>query len=414
VALSQKVFLRSFGGSALEGTLCPTPNPQEARGLPPSAGDAPHAANTTQGAAGTPENHSGNTTNGPADFLLGAWISDPLSADFTISGTVTFNFWMLENNMSANVGAKGVVKRVAASTGALSTIVSSAKGTELGFSGSTTVQNWTAAPSSTPMTKGDRIWIEVRYTDVGTMATGFSCRVDYDTAAGTAGDSWVQFTENLTFATAAASGTVIYPTDAASDISTSDDDRLADFARGSGSVIASVVTGNGPISPIQLQRSGTNVRWYTPQLSTTTLQGPIALNLRAYSSSAGVNSSVAVKVIKRTAGGTETDLAYGLLCWGGTLAATDTTVNAGAGDGFILGCADTRLADGDRLGILVYTDDACTNNCSTATTRLSYSGTSASAAGDTWLQFNSTLTEFTGGAAAQVPYVSPMAQLIAQ
>src|SRR5262245_19065033 len=61
------------------------------------------------GAAGA---GTSNTVTGPTsgvEIVTSAlpieWFSEPLAADVTISGTVTFNVWMSENNMSANVAA---------------------------------------------------------------------------------------------------------------------------------------------------------------------------------------------------------------------------------------------------------------------------------------------------------------------
>jgi hypothetical protein len=405
--MAQKVFLRSFSGSGLIGTLLPTPTPRPSIGV--GTGDASIAANTTQGA--TMQFAVLNTVAGPADILIHEFVSDPLSAGFTISGTVTFNLWMFESSMNANAGAKCNVYQMKGSDGTLTQIVSSAKGVELGFSGAATVQNWTAAPTSTAMSKGDRLFIQVRFTDVGTMAAGFSVTFDHDGATGVDGDSYVQFNENLTFSTAAAAGTVLYLTNAASDISTADDDRASDFSRGSGSTTAAVTVGAGPISPTQLQRSGTNVRWYSPQIAATTLQGPIALNIRAYDTTAGNFANFAVKVFTRTAGGAETDRAYGLIDWGGNAPTTDS--NANFSIEFILGCADVSLSDGDRIGVVVYADDSAVNNIAASTPTISYSGTSGGAAGDTWLQFTSTFSQFTPSA-GNVPYTNPMPQLLAQ
>lgn len=145
---------------------------------------------------------SANTVNGPtAGVQIGAtprsWWTNPLAA-VTISGTMTMNLWMFENNMSANVGAQVLVERCDGAGTFISTILNSERGTELVVTTST-AENWTASPTSTTLANGDRIRLRVYGNDVGTMATGFTFTLTAGAAsAGIDGDSYIQFTETIT------------------------------------------------------------------------------------------------------------------------------------------------------------------------------------------------------------------------
>src|SRR5262249_50306913 len=53
------------------------------------------------------------------------WVSPPIAAAVTISGTITFNIWMSETNMSANAGPQVIIDRLDSQMGVVSTIVNS-------------------------------------------------------------------------------------------------------------------------------------------------------------------------------------------------------------------------------------------------------------------------------------------------
>lgn len=131
------------------------------------------------------------------------WISAPLNA-VTISGSITFNFWMSENNMSANVGPKcSVFWMNAAGTVSNGIIVSGGTGGASGVELPVTTraaQNYPAGSvTSQSIPTGDRIAIYLYGGNVGVMATGFTFDLGYNGTTGAAdGDSWVQFTETIT------------------------------------------------------------------------------------------------------------------------------------------------------------------------------------------------------------------------
>ena len=353
------------------------------------------------------------TAAGPATRFSFIRVSPPLTAGVTISSTVTLNVRGAENSMSANIGARVEVYRVNAATGTLSAqlLTTPNFGTEFGTSES--ANNWTSAITSTAFNRGDRILVAFGFTDTGgTQASGFTGTLWEDGAAGATGDSWISFTETLTFETpgSAPAGTTVYLTNTASDISTADNDLTADFSRGSGSTTATRNPGAGPVSATQFQTTGTNVRWYTGQLSAVTLTGRVEAHLW---STAGANLSAlyAIKVFKRDTGGTETDIAYGVCAQVHSGAAY--IGNVGADAVIYAAISDSvSLADGDRLGFIVYTDDYYSGNHTNSSDTLSYSGTSGGAAGDTYVIFNQTLSAFTPASYIPRPRVYP--QLLAQ
>ena len=109
--------------------------------------------NTTQyTAASAPTATSVNGATSGIELVSGTgiyfeWITPPLAAAVTISGTVTFNFWASESSMSANATICCMVQRVAATTFELSDIVTgSSFGTELGTG--LAAKQWTSATTS--------------------------------------------------------------------------------------------------------------------------------------------------------------------------------------------------------------------------------------------------------------------------
>lgn len=145
-------------------------------------------------------------TNGPTagqqigDTLL-EWFTFPV-AGVTISGTVTFNIWGSESSTSLNAGYQVQIDEVnAAGSSVVHAIVNSERGTEMAGTTSA-VNNWTASPTSTTVTAGNRLRIRVLVNDAGgtlnqsgprTVTTRFS-----GTSGGADGDTFVTFTESIT------------------------------------------------------------------------------------------------------------------------------------------------------------------------------------------------------------------------
>lgn len=127
------------------------------------------------------------------------WISEPLSADFTISGTITVNLWMAESSNSANAAANLAVDKIDGATGAITRIATTVRTTEMPLT-TPVAANFTVTPTSTACKHGDRLRVRVFADDSTTMGAGFTVTFWYDrNTGGVQGDSFITFTENLTF-----------------------------------------------------------------------------------------------------------------------------------------------------------------------------------------------------------------------
>lgn len=131
------------------------------------------------------------------------WLTRPLAANVTISGTATCNIWGLESNNQANAslrcryfkysgGSEGAQIFIAQASSELTT--------------SATAKSMSATPTSTAFSAGDRIAIYVYLENcsatsgcpTGTMGGSRTVTVDYDAGTGGAdGDSWMQITETV-------------------------------------------------------------------------------------------------------------------------------------------------------------------------------------------------------------------------
>lgn len=180
-------------------------------------------------------------TSAPATLPI-EWLSPPVSADVTISGTITANIWAQESGMNANAAINVIIDIVRATTSGadasntITNIVQSTRTTELGFSGANTVQNFTTGMTSGAYTgqtvnRGDRIRIRVVADDAGTMGSGFTVTIGYDGPTGAVdGDTFVTFTETFSFESAPG-GSVVYFTDTRLDTGLTTPTLLDDFNR---------------------------------------------------------------------------------------------------------------------------------------------------------------------------------------
>jgi len=132
------------------------------------------------------------------------WLSDPLSAGFTISGTVTAHLWGLESASAANAGYSFNVYRWAASCGCVvSALSASASGASAEWTTSSAVNATppTITATSTNFVTGDRLFIVIFNIDAGGTQTASSrtMTVNYNGATGVSGDSYITFGQTLTF-----------------------------------------------------------------------------------------------------------------------------------------------------------------------------------------------------------------------
>lgn len=156
------------------------------------------ATSTTNTTAGG--NHIMTTVSAGGNIVQ--WFYGPLEA-VTISGTVSMNLWMAESNMSANVGAAIVIQEMSNTGTFVADIVAQANanhadGVELAVT-TRALRDWTATPTSTNLSAGNYIKLELHGDGVGTMGGGHTFSLGYnDDVASADGDSWVQFTETIT------------------------------------------------------------------------------------------------------------------------------------------------------------------------------------------------------------------------
>lgn len=334
------------------------------------------------------------------------WVSDPIDADVTISGSITFNLWGTESSMSANAGFQVVIFRVDSTTGALTQIINSERGTELGTSNA--ANNWSATPTSTACNKGDRLIIRPAINDAGgTMASTHVATLYLDgTTAAASGDTYVTFTETFGFQTTTPTGTTLYPTTTASDIDpggAGTDTYEMWTSRGSGATSGVVDLTNGFISATQWTASagGNVLEWYTKQLTAFTLSGVALVNTRALEALSGDRATIRAEIAKTDSTGGS------VVVWGINGRSTDMGTTEADRLYWISG-DDLALSNGDRLRLRVYLDDlqgsAVVDSTGTSTASFFYAGTSGGASGDSYATLQQSITEYVPGGATEDPF----------
>lgn len=317
-----------------------------------------------------------------------SWISPPLSAGVTISGTITLNLWASESNMSANVAINARIVKISGSTGAITQIAKSSRTTEVAVTTSA-VNSFTVSPTSTALARGDRIGVIVFGDDAGTMGSGQTFTFDFDaTSAGTTGDSYVTFTETFGFDSAPA-GTTIYPTSTSSLVGTASVDLEAWTSRGGGVQTSVTNTTAGWTPPIQITDTagGTVIDWFTRPLQAFTLGGPVLIHISAKMSTSVFGSPGCEIAIVENDGSSP-------VVWGIGRHWDDLFGFTEAAQEFWVAGDDTAVSAGQRLRIRLFIDDSAGSPMTTgATATFYYAGTSGGASGDTFLTFTQTLSE---------------------
>ena len=130
------------------------------------------------------------------------WISDPLASGVTISGTITPNLWGLESAAQCNCAARYEVLRWDVRHGGIVSSLGISTDDGMGEWGtSAAVRNSpTLTPSSTAFNAGDRIVIVVYNDNAGNQGSNRNWTLDYDAGTGVDGDTYLSFTESLSFA----------------------------------------------------------------------------------------------------------------------------------------------------------------------------------------------------------------------
>jgi hypothetical protein len=355
------------------------------------AGLVTHTANTVAGPTNGVEIDDGSSNDIE-------WISEPLDADVTISGTITVNLWASENNMSANVAINCIIERLDSQGAIISTIAQTTRTTELAVT-TNAVNNFTVTPTSTNMLKGDRLRIRV-YGDDSTanMASGFTFSFGYNgNTASANGDSFVTFNETFGFLTTAASGTQLFLTDVAGPSVSGFIEKEMWSSRGDGVNSFVVDTASGWTAPIQWTNSttaDTKVEWYSKRLSAFTLADIVNVNIRALTSNVITSGSLRAELAVCNDDGSNVTIwaaaTYNHTTVGGDIPTTETVC------AFHLSGDDLAVAAGQRLRLRVYIDDASDSPLAgSQTATMFYDGTTGGASGDSWIQLTQSVTEYT-------------------
>lgn len=353
---------------------------------------------TTRGSSATSQSTS--TVAGPTSGIEVAtstapkreWLSDPLNADVTISGSITWNLRAAESNMSANVAINGILEKIDGATGVITLIDQTARVTELAVTTETAVNFAETPAAGISCKRGDRLRVRIFGDDAGVMASAYTFQFWWDgPTAAASGDSYLTLTENLTFVSEPA-GTTIYPTDTASTVSTASVDREAWTSRGSGVQTDVTNTVAGYTSPVRITDTagGTVVDWFTRPLAAFTLGGAVRCNIRALQSATSTNAATKVEISVVAGDGT------GPVVWGIGQTNAELATSEGA-QSFLVSGGDVSVTAGQRLRIRLYIDDYGLAVMGSGGTVTSYYAGAAGATGDTFLTFTQTLTEFVSG-----------------
>lgn len=356
-----------------------------------------------------------NTVAGPTAGLCGpCFVSLPLDAGVTISGTITFNLWALESNMSANATVKCRVYKCAPD-GTLTQISNgdSSFGTELTLSAA--AKNWTHTPTSTVCNKGDRLVVFAGLDDATalTMGTGYNASIDYGAgSAGVDGDSYVTFTETLTFDSSTPAGTKYYLRNTASDVEVGVTEKALSTTAGASVSAAVRNTIAGPMSPTQWTDTagGTAIEWYTPTLSAFTLGSKVLVTLWGKANDVNVKQSIVAEIAVVNGDGSSPTIwskqLVGHLTDQSTCALMTTTISRRQA---YLNGADLSVSAGQRVRLRLYIAENYETvgffpSVGGKTVTIDYDGATADADGDSFITFSQTVTEGGGGGPTVDPY----------
>lgn len=235
--------------------------------------------NTAAGAA--LQSGTVSSVNGPTDLQVAVstfqaeWFTDPFGVSATIAGTITFNLWGLEAAMTANATFRVIIDTITPLGVVGTTVINSSFVTELGTAAA--VCNWTGTPTSTVVDRGSRLRIRVFFTDGGgTMVSGSTLTFGYNGGTAAAnGDSYVSFTETVTFATFVAGGTntQYFGGTTVSDANPGAADERRLWTETPGSVNSVTTSVAGPTTAIQatVSAGGSAIEWFTPQLAAVSI-----------------------------------------------------------------------------------------------------------------------------------------------
>lgn len=216
------------------------------------------------------------------------------------------------------------------------------------------------------------------YSGGGSNVTAF--HLDSLTAEETA--TGTQYTRTVPADAALSPRVALYLTSTASDLNPgAEDERKADVARGSGVAGSdATATVTGATSGVQVKLGGVNATWLSPPLKATVISGTVSFNLWGLESATQANTGLDVLVERvNSAGAVQSTIVRSER---GTELATSAGVNA-----WTASATATTLADGDRIKVTVFGNDAGGTMASGRTFTLRYNGASAGADGDSYVAF---------------------------
>lgn len=363
------------------------------------------------------------TTNG-VDVLHATatgleWITLPLAADVTISGTVTANIWASESSMSANVAINVLIERLDPTGAIVSTILKTTRTTELATTNA--ANNFTGTPTSTNMTKGDRIRIRVFGDDAGTMASGHTFTIGYNGATAAAnGDTYVTFAEDFSFIGTNPTGTTLHLTDVTGpDIFTGGSSAIelemwTAFGGGSQTINNTPEIG-GFQPPFPLMHTGSiPAVWVSRKLSPFTLSGPVLVNLWAHETGASNNVAIRAELLTCNQDGsgesvwaacTLIDIDSFSMSGGGAGAASrgsgtayngELTTSAAQVRGYLL-APDRVITARQRLVLRIYQDNISDDGYGLNPDMTFTYDHTTTGTGDCFITLGQTVTEYVGG-----------------
>jgi hypothetical protein len=242
---------------------------------------------------------------------------------------------------------------------------------------------WNGTPNAVSLSPGDVIAVGIYFDDASGATLGSSTSYFAYDAAPPSWDSFVQFTEDITFSESAPTGTTTNLLETASDLSGKN--RL--WTDTTSTQTSYVV--NTSASPQQNQwtatAGGSTVEWITPQLQAVTFSGLCSFTTWALTSDSNSGVTTLARLYKTAADGTgAVQIGAGRSFQSAATTTTGLTFYVPVG---------VTIADGERLMVRLYTTASNVNQASgyTATVKL------LEGASQTSMRWPVTLTEYSGG-----------------
>lgn len=306
--------------------------------------------------------------------------SERVSAEVTVSGTVTFNVWASLHSTAFTAKLRARLYKITSGGSAIETLITEADSATLaGSLGVSMLYNFTATPG-TAVTLGPNERFVLRVFLViltGTYDSAFNVQLRAGGGvAGVNGDTYVEVTETITMVP---NGTTLYLRRTTTIGIGTHFDMLA--SRGSSAATTGVVsTVSGPTDPLQWTRTagGTLLSWISPRLSgqwTPDRNEYFKIWWWAHESAAQANASTRVRVY-RDRGGVELQIVHsdpGL---------SELTTAAARYDALAWTLTPATFLENDRIVLKLFIDDAPSSMASGRTCTVTYDHNVAGGTGD--------------------------------